>query len=99
MTRRHNLVMNVMSRKQREIQDREKQILAIARPILLEEGYQALGMERLAEKMQYAKGTLYNHFPHKEEIVAALVIESLELRRKLFEQASVASSDARIGDP
>lgn len=87
--------MAVLTRKQREIHEREAQILAIARPILIAEGYQALSMERLASKMEYAKGTLYNHFPNKEEIVAALAIESMELRRKLFEVASLTSTSSR----
>ncbi len=87
--------MGILSRKQREIVEREKQILALARPILLREGYQALSMDRLAMQMEYAKGTLYNHFPNKEEIVAALAIESLELRRRMFEQAALLSSVSR----
>lgn len=79
--------MVTLSRKKREIQEREVQILRLARPILLKEGYQALSMERLASMMEYAKGTLYNHFPNKEEIVLALALESIELRFKLFEAA------------
>lgn len=88
--------MQTLSRKQREIVERERQILALARPILLREGYPALSMDRLAAEMEYAKGTLYNHFPNKEEIVAALAIESLELRRKLFEHAALLSSQSRV---
>ncbi len=87
--------MQLLSRKQREIQQREQQVLTLARPILVAEGYQALSMDRLASKMEYAKGTLYNHFPNKEEIVAALAIESLELRRTLFERASTTSARSR----
>ncbi len=83
--------MVTTSRKQREIQLREAQILKLARPILLREGYQALTMERLAQSMEYAKGTLYNHFPNKEEIVLALAIESMELRFQLFQAASNGS--------
>ena len=77
--------MVVLTRKQREIAEREEQILRLARPILLREGYQALSMDRLATLMEYAKGTLYNHFPNKEEIVIALAVESMELRFRLFE--------------
>jgi AcrR family transcriptional regulator len=87
--------MVTASRKQREIQNREAQILRLARPILLREGYQALTMERLAALMEYAKGTLYNHFPNKEEIVLALVIESMELRFKLFQAAAALSPTSR----
>ncbi len=87
--------MEGLTRKQREILERERQILALARPILVEEGYSALSMDRLAGQMEYAKGTLYNHFPNKEEIVVALAIESLELRRTLFEKAALMSANSR----
>ncbi|MEZ6135509.1 MAG: TetR/AcrR family transcriptional regulator [Pirellulaceae bacterium] len=95
LTPRQNMSMEAISRKQREIVEREQRILALARPILVEEGYQSLSMERLAAKMEYAKGTLYNHFPNKEEIVLALAWESLELRRKMFECAATLSSKSR----
>jgi len=65
--------------------------LRLARPILLREGYQALSMDRLAILMEYAKGTLYNHFPNKEEIVIALAVESMELRFRLFEYGAQLS--------
>jgi len=83
--------MVILSRKQREIAEREEQILRLARPILLREGYQALSMDRLATLMEYAKGTLYNHFPNKEEIVIALAVESMELRFRLFEYGAQLS--------
>ncbi len=83
------------SRKQQEIDQRQRQILQLAREILIKEGYSGLSMERLATEMQFAKGTLYNHFPNKEEIVVALAIESLDLRRRIFEKASVSMPASR----
>ncbi|MCC6511571.1 MAG: TetR/AcrR family transcriptional regulator [Pirellulaceae bacterium] len=88
--------MATLTRKQRELKDREAQILKLARPILLREGYQGLSMERLASEMEYAKGTLYNHFPNKEDIVLALAVESLELRFQMMESASTSSSCPRV---
>jgi AcrR family transcriptional regulator len=76
-----------LSRKQREIERRTAEILRVSKPILVREGFHALSMDRVASDMEYAKGTIYNHFPHKEEIVLALAFESMELRRKLFEHA------------
>jgi AcrR family transcriptional regulator len=84
------------SRKQREIEKRTAEILRVARPILIEEGFNGLSMDRVASQMEYAKGTIYNHFPNKEEIVLALAVESMELRRSLFELASVASKSSRL---
>ena len=87
--------MATISRKQREIQEREKQILSVARSILLTDGYHGLSMDRLAGEMEYAKGTLYNHFPNKEEIVVALALQSMEMRRRLFEVASMIRANTR----
>jgi AcrR family transcriptional regulator len=87
--------MATVTRKQREMIEREAQILRLARPILLREGYQALSMDRLASLMEYAKGTIYNHFPNKEEIVLALAVESMELRFQLFQAASQGAPGTR----
>ncbi len=59
----------------------------MARPILLEEGFHGLSMDRVAAQMEYAKGTIYNHFPNKEEIVLALAVHGMKLRRALFSRA------------
>ncbi|MFM8573933.1 MAG: TetR/AcrR family transcriptional regulator [Pirellula sp.] len=88
--------MVTLSRKQREIQQRTQEILKVAKPILLGEGFQALTMDRVAAQMQYAKGTIYNHFPNKEEIVLALAIEAMRLRHSLFSTAASGDRPARI---
>lgn len=85
-----------LSRKQREIEKRTAEILRVARPILVSEGFQGLSMDRVASQMEYAKGTIYNHFPNKEEIVLALAIDSMELRRQLFNQASMVKCSSRF---
>jgi AcrR family transcriptional regulator len=84
-----------LTRKQREIERRASEILRVSKPILVREGVHALSMDRVASDMEYAKGTIYNHFPHKEEIVLALALESMELRRKLFEHAAQYPSTTR----
>ena len=85
-----------LSRKQREMEKRSSEILRVARPILIAEGLQGLSMDRVASQMEYAKGTIYNHFPNKEEIVLALAVESMELRRNLFEQSAFVTGAARL---
>lgn len=87
--------MSTLTRKKMEIDQRQRQILQLSREIILTEGYLSMSMERLAAEMQFAKGTLYNHFPNKEEIVVALAIESLEMRRQLFEKASISMPGSR----
>ncbi|MCU0716307.1 MAG: TetR/AcrR family transcriptional regulator [Pirellula sp.] len=85
-----------LTRKQREIERRTAEILRVSRPILLREGFHALSMDRVAAQMEYAKGTIYNHFPNKEEIVLALAVEAMQLRRRLFERAIAATGSSRV---
>jgi AcrR family transcriptional regulator len=80
--------MNTLTRKQREIQQRETQILEVSRHMLSERGYLWLSMDRVAAEMEYSKGTIYQHFKNKEEIILALAIETLKKRKDLFERAA-----------
>lgn len=76
------------SRKQREREARERQILDLSRAIMVRDGYHGLSMDRIAAEIEYSKGTIYNHFACKEEILIALAIETLNKRTELFERAS-----------
>lgn len=85
-----------LTRKQKEMECRTSEILRVSRQILISEGFQGLSMKRVASQMEYAKGTMYNHFPNKEEIVLALAVESMTLRRILFEQSAIVTGPARF---
>lgn len=77
-----------LSRKQREIAQRHELFLEIAENILDEEGFHLLSMERIAELAEYSKGTVYQHFCCKEEILFQLCSQELTQLLKLFEMAS-----------
>ncbi|MEW4561989.1 TetR/AcrR family transcriptional regulator [Bremerella sp. JC770] len=87
--------MPTLSRKQREIQDREAQILSVAREMLLKDGYLGLSMDRIAEAVEYGKGTVYRHFPNKEDIILALAVETQKKRTSLFQRASLFRGASR----
>lgn len=81
--------MAQLSKKKQEIIQREVDILRIARRQLLEKGFHGLTMESIAEKMEYSKGTLYQHFGSKEDVMAVLSMELEDLRHELLRRASV----------
>lgn len=87
--------MSTTLRKQRELEERETRILAVSRPMLMEQGYHGLSMDRIAESLQYSKGTIYNHFACKEEIILALAVETLEQRSDLFQRAAASPGRPR----
>lgn len=87
--------MGTMSRKQREIQEREQLLLRVARGMLVEQGYAGLSLDQLAQATEYSKGTIYQHFSTKEDLVTALAIESMERRVELFLRAEQFNGKSR----
>ncbi|MDG2220953.1 MAG: TetR/AcrR family transcriptional regulator [Rubripirellula sp.] len=75
-----------LSPKQQEIRDREVLILDLARAKLVTVGYLGLNMDLIAAELNYSKGTIYNHFSCKEEILLSLAIETLEKRGEMFQR-------------
>jgi AcrR family transcriptional regulator len=76
-----------LSRKQRELRQREDLILEATRDLLLDRGYHGLTMDRIAEAVEYSKGTIYQHFPCKEEVLTELGTRIFEKRLSMFARA------------
>ncbi len=76
--------------RERQRAEREVLILDEAERVLSEHGYHELIMEQLAERVGIAKGTIYLHFPHKEDLAAAVIERGLT---RLAEQLALLVSD------
>jgi AcrR family transcriptional regulator len=87
--------MTVLSRRERDRLRRETLILDAAEDLLLAHGYLGLNLDRLAERVEYSKGTLYNHFATKEDILLALASRNLAERVRLFERAAAFEGRTR----
>lgn len=53
-------------------------ILAASREEFLETGFRDTSMDRVAERAQVSKRTVYNHFPSKEDLFKAVAIQFIE---------------------
>ena len=84
------------TRKQREIRAREARILSVARQQLVEGGYLGLNMDRIAVQIEYSKGTIYQHFRNKEEILLALATDALDTRVRMFRAAAAMEGPHRV---
>lgn len=73
--------------KQREIRDREQRILDIAQPLIHHGGLSSINMDAIAREMGCTRGTIYNHFPNKEDILLALAARAVTRRIDLFQSA------------
>ena len=67
--------MSVQERKQRERADRERLIVATARELAEQDGWDAVTTRRLAERIEYSQPVLYSHFRGKREIIGAVALE------------------------
>lgn len=65
--------MGTRERRQREVSEREELILDAALELIRKDGLLNLQMSRIAERCEYAVGTLYLHFASKEDLLLSLV--------------------------
>jgi AcrR family transcriptional regulator len=79
--------LNALTRKQKEIEARHQLILNVARDLIIEQGYHGLTMERIAAEIEYSKGTIYQHFPNKESVLAGLTLRYLGLKNVIYSLA------------
>lgn len=60
------------SLKEKQRQERETLILKAAEDVLMEKGYHETSIDEIAARVGIAKGTVYLHFPSKEDLVVAI---------------------------
>lgn len=77
------------SLKERQRQERETLILQVAEDVLMERGYYETSMDEIASRVGIAKGTVYLHFPSKEDLIVAIFMrDCLQLMGEVVEIAS-----------
>jgi AcrR family transcriptional regulator len=67
-----------LSLKDRQRQMRENAILEAAHSLLAEKGYQGMTMDDLATRVGIAKGSLYQHFKSKEELLSVALVSFMD---------------------
>ncbi len=83
------------SLKERQRQERADLILQVAEEVLAEKGYYDTSIDEIAARVGVAKGTVYLHFPSKEDLVFALFERELETFLLTAVQIAAAPSSAR----
>ena len=87
--------MSVTERKQRERTVRERLIVATARELAEQQGWDAVTTRRLAERIEYSQPVLYSHFRGKREIIGAVALEGATEMAAAIRAASAAVDDPR----
>ncbi|PPJ27901.1 TetR family transcriptional regulator [Nocardia nova] len=79
--------MTVQERKERERAQRRQAIIDSARELAESDGWDAVTVRRLAERIEYSQPVLYSHFSGKRAIVSAVAEEGIALLRDVLRDA------------
>jgi AcrR family transcriptional regulator len=85
--------MGIQERRERERIELRAKILDVARDLFAKEGYEAVTMRKIAEKIEYSPTAIYLHFKDKDELIRELC--QYDFRRF----AARFSSTASVEDP
>jgi AcrR family transcriptional regulator len=81
------------SRREREKQRQRQEMLEAALDLFAEKGYHNVSMHEIAEKAEFAIGTLYTVFQNKEDLYKALVLEECDSFEAAIGEAIEAPED------
>lgn len=93
--------MNKVTRKEREKLAKRREIMKAARQVFAERGLHAATLDEIAEKAEFAKGTLYCYFKSKDDLFLSMLEDEIEhfsrsLQTELSRDLPPAETVARL---
>jgi len=82
-----------LPRREREKLKQRQEMLAAALELFSEKGFHNVSMHEIAQKSEFAIGTLYKFFKNKEDLYKALMLEQAEKFREALTKAIEESTD------
>jgi AcrR family transcriptional regulator len=73
------ITMGIAERRAKEKENLRRAILDAARELFVSQGYEAVSMRKIAERIEYSPTAIYLYFKDKEEILEALIGEGFLL--------------------
>ncbi|WP_063059206.1 TetR/AcrR family transcriptional regulator [Nocardia sienata] len=87
--------MSVQNRRERERAERHRLIIETARELAETEGWDAVTVRKLADRIEYSQPVLYSHFTGKRAIVTAVAEDGItELATALHRARTAAPTDS-----
>jgi TetR/AcrR family transcriptional regulator len=79
--------MPIKSRKEREKEQRRKDIIDSAENLFFERGYDNVSMKDISNEVELSKATLYLYFENKEELFFAIVLRGTRILNAMIREA------------
>ena len=86
-------IVPIKRRREREREQRRHNILVAARTIAAAEGWQAVTIRKVADRIEYSPPTIYEHFGSKEAILLDLMREGFAALLQALRTARTAAPD------
>ena len=83
------------SLKEKQRGEREALILQVAEEVLMEKGYYETSIDEIAARVGIAKGTVYLHFPSKEDLVIAIFERDMQQLLQYIDSTMSSALTAR----
>src|SRR6266516_2377176 len=87
------VTVGIKQRRERERQATQQAILQAAVEIASEEGWQAVTIRRVAERIEYSPSAIYKYFEDKEAILFALLLQGFQQMLATLESISAQERD------
>ena len=81
--------MGVKERRERVKSETRDKILDAARELFISEGYEAVSMRKIAEKIEYSPTAIYVHFADKEDLFHELCHEDFARLAEVFQSSAM----------
>ena len=82
-----------LSRRERDKARQHQEMLAAALGLFSEKGYHNVSMNEIAQKSEFAIGTLYKFFKNKEDLYKTLLLELVERFQEALQEVLEAKED------
>src|SRR5258708_7328618 len=75
---KETITVGIKQRREREREATQQAILQAALEIAAEEGWQAVTIRRVAERIEYSPSAIYKYFEDKEDILRTLLLQEFQ---------------------
>ena len=86
----------LLTRKQQERIARDELILSVASELFAAQGYHHTTMQNIADRVGYSKGTIYQHYTCKEDVLAKLYLVCGHLLLQSIESVLQSETSTRM---
>lgn len=88
--------MGIKERKEKQKDTLRREIMAAARELFVEQGYDSVSMRKVAEKIEYSPTTIYLYFKDKQDLLVNICEETFANLQQSLERIENTSGDPLV---